>query len=188
MSPFKDYCIRVFSKVNPNATFLSIKGYQNNFQEVSDFSVVFNANYLNAVQKAKEIVDKSVFVHHNDTFSHLDFDNAKSELLESFYMTLSGFNPLYTCQGVYEDIIGSDGHKIPGIKLHTDQDVMHVNALRVRKRVNVPGYYKDVNSAAKTVAKRYLKSLTPLSRWVQFKLVPSRFEQLVIQKMVLEGR
>lgn len=183
---FKDYCIRVFSKVHPRATFLSIKGYQNNYNETSDFKVVFHIDYLNAVKRSKEILKKAKYNNHK--FSLEDFNLAKKELNDSYDMTLAGNNTLYTCSDVYSNIIGVNNKPIPGIKLHKKQGIVHVNAVKVTKSIIIQGSYPIVKSASKTIAKNYLRNLTPLARWNQFKLSPGRFDRLVVQKMILRNR
>lgn len=180
MTSFKDYCIHILSHVRPQATFLSVRGYQNNFYEVSNFTVCFHANYINAVKRSLELVNK--YFPSNDVEAE-----ARDELLESLQWSLNGFNPLYTCHGIYEEIIGADGKPIPGIKLHTQQDLVHVNAMRVRKDIISEGIYPDTKSADLTIAKRIIKATTPLAKWVQFKLEPKRFQELAVQNMRIKG-
>lgn len=184
---FKDYCIRVLGHVQPGSTFLSIKNYKNNFLEVSNFNIVFHANYFNAVKKSKNII-KEVKFNKANLFSKLDFDRAKEEMLESFDMTLSGYNPLYTCHDVYEDVLGSDLKPLSGVKVHKKEGVVHISGLKVKKKVLVPGIYSEVVSEPKTLAKKYLKSLTPLNNWVQFKLEQGRFESLAVEKVKIKGK
>jgi hypothetical protein len=186
MNKFSEYCVRVLGKVRPCATFLSIKNYHNNFAEVANFSVVFHANYHNAVRKAQAIIKQAKYPG-SKNFSKKDMELARRELLASFEDTLNGHNPLYTCHGVYESVLGADGKPLPGVKLHIRQGIVHINALKVRKRVITPGIYKKSNSSSKTIAKRYLRSITPLNNWVQFKLQPKRFDRLVVERMTIKG-
>jgi len=186
MNKFSEYCVRVLGKVRPNATFLSIKNYHNNFGEVSNFSVVFHVDYFNVVRKAEAIIKQAQYPG-SKNFSANTMEQAKKELLASFYDTLNGYNPLYTCHGVYDQVLGADGQSLSGVKLHIRQGVLHINALKVRKRVITPVIYTKSNSASKTIAKRYLRSLTPLKDWVQFKLQPKRFDRLVVEKMIIKG-
>jgi hypothetical protein len=183
---FAEYCIRVLGKVNPGSTFLSIRGYHNNFSEVANFSVVFHASYFNAVRKAQTIINKVKYPD-SQSFSKKDMELAREELLASFDDTLSGYNPLYTCHGVYKEVMGEDGNPLAGTKLHIRQGIVHINALKVRKRVISPGIYNKSNSSPKTIAKRYLRSITPLNNWVQFKLQPKRFDRLVVERMTIKG-
>lgn len=180
MTTFKDYCIHILSHVRPQATFLSVRGYRNNFYEVANFTVCFHADYIHAVQRSLELVKK--YRPKNDIEAA-----ARDEILQSMRWTLNGFNPLYTCHGVYEEILGADGKPIPGIKLHTEQDSVHINAMKVRKDVISKGLYPDTKSADKTIAKRIIKAATPLAKWVQFKLEPKRFKELAVQNMRIRG-
>lgn len=186
MTIFKDYCIRILSKVRPQATFLTINGYKNNWGEVSNFSVVFHVNYLNAVKKAQNIVKKAKY-NNNPLFSPYDLKIAKGELLDSFSMTLDGFNPLYTCHGIYEPVLDAHGKPLLGAKLHKRLDALHLNALQIRKKIIKAVDYDERDSAPKTIAKNFLKKQTSLGKWVQFKLIPRRFDELIVQKMKIKG-
>lgn len=185
MEDYKKYCISVLEKVDPGSTFLSVREYKNNFGEISNFSVVFHVNYLNAIKKAKRVVENLKFIKNQD-FSKNDFVKAQEELLASFDRSLTGYNPDYTCHGVYEPICGADGRPLQGVRLHLEQGVVHINALRIRKSVLIEGVYPKVNSAPKTIAKRFIKSQTPLKNWVQFKLVPKRFKEINVAKQQLK--
>ena len=187
-SNFKDYCIRVFSYVNPGSTFLSISNYRNNFDEHSDFSVCFNANYINAVRRSLNIV--SEFDPYNisvNNISTASLEAAKAKIINSFILTLGVDNPYYTCKGVYEQIIGANNKPIPGIKLHTEQDVVHINALKIKKTIIKQGSYPEYNSAPETIARKYIMRYTPLANWVQFKLEKDKFDRLTVQRMQIEG-
>ena len=188
---FKEYCIRVFSHVRPGSTFLSIKNYQNNWNELSDFSVCFHVDYMNAVEKSLQIVETFKPKRSHTKGNNLNvraLKLARDSILHSFALTLSGMgNPYYTCDGVYESILDADLQPIPGIKLHPGQDVVHINALKFRKKIVKKGYYPPYNSSQHTIAKRFIKSMTPIGNWVQFKLVPGRFSQLTVQKMKIKG-
>lgn len=186
MNKFSEYCVRVLGKVSPGSTLLSIKEYQNNFSEIANFSVVFHADYHNAVRKAEALVKKAKFPG-SSNFTKQDMEAARGELLASFNDTLNGYNPLYTCHGVYEEVLGADGEPLSGVKLHIRQGIVHINALKVRKTVITPGIYNKSNSSPKTIAKRYLRSVTPLNNWVQFKLQPKRFDRLIVKRMTIKG-
>lgn len=187
---FQNYCLRVFSNVNPESTFLSIIEYQNNFSEVSNFSVCFNIDYLNAIKKSFKIIENTKLKNLDlldKSYSLEDLSSARDELLDSYKNTLNGFNPKYTCNDTYSEVLGTNGLPIKGLKLHTNQDVLHINAIKIRKTILVPGDYKIPNSSTQTIAKKFLKSLTPLKGFVQFKLVPEKFKTLKVQKMIIDG-
>ena len=191
-SSFRKYCIEVFSKLRPSATFLSIKGYRNNYSEVSDFGICFHIDYINAVRRSNEILKafspnfKYCF---GTEFSLYDLEAAKEELLRSFSVTLNGKpNPWYTCHDVYEKIYDVDGKVVPGCKLHIDPNVLHIEGRKIYSKVKIPGKYPNVKSSGKTIAKRSLRRETPLGDWVQFQLTPYRFDELVVEKNIIRGR
>lgn len=187
---FKDYCVRVFSHMRPNATFLTIRNYLNNFGERSNFNVCFHINYFNAVEKAHAAV-RSYTPAQSDCsgFTLDDLFAARQDLLWSYDTTMSGKDhPLYTCSGVYEDIIDHNGRPVPGVKLHSANNELHINALKIRKKVVAPTDYPIRNSAPFTLARRFLSRKTPLKDWVQFKLVLGRFDELAVEKMMIEGK
>ncbi|MDP2683461.1 MAG: hypothetical protein Q8P20_00230 [bacterium] len=180
--PFKKYCIRVFSHVRPNCTFLHITNYINNWNEQADFNVCFNINYLNAVKRSLEIV-KELKINLVDRSSII----AKKEIINSFELTLNGTNPYYTCAEAYESILDANGKVIPGIKLHSNQNSIHINAFKLNKKIIKQGQYPVNNSSSKALAKRAIMKNTPLANWVQFKLEPGRFDKLTVQKMTILG-
>ncbi|HSH50269.1 MAG TPA: hypothetical protein VK982_00955 [Bacteroidales bacterium] len=191
-SDFREYCIRVFSFLNPSATFLSIKKYSNNFGEVSNFAVSFNVNYFNAVKKSIAVVENcrlSKRICNGHSFGVRDLIQAREELLWSWNETLKGTqpHPLYTCNQVYEDVISSNGKPLPGVKLHSNRKELHINALLLRKQIIKPVQYPRVDSDRVTLAKRFLRNQTRLKDWRQFKLVMGRFEKLTVNKMEIYG-
>src|SRR5271169_4323581 len=46
----------VFARLRPNATFVSIKEYMNNWQEVSNFGIIFHIDYAAALKRSYDIV------------------------------------------------------------------------------------------------------------------------------------
>lgn len=180
MTTFKDYCINILSHVRPQATFLAVQEYTNHFYEVANFTVCFHVNYLTTVKRSLEIVDG--YSPANDIEI-----KARDELLKSFQSTIDGYNPLYTCRNTYEEVLDANGKPIPGIKLHKQQDAIHISAMKVRKKVISKGIYPNVKSSDKTIAKRIIRATTPLANWLQFKLEPKKFKQLTVQKMRIMG-
>lgn len=182
---FYNHLVQEFSKLRPGATFLTIRGYSNNFGEIADVSVCFHVDYMNAVKRSKEIIS-----NYNPTlmdcigklYSVEDLIAARQELLKSYDQTLAGTsNP--TTKDVYDSILGADGNPINGIKLHKNQELVHLFGYRVHKRIIVEGNYKEVKSAVRTLAKNDLREKTPLNRFAQYKLEPGRFDQIAVQNM-----
>lgn len=178
------------AKLRSNAMFLAIHGYQNNFQEVSDFSVLFHIDYQAAIRKSFQIV--SAYRPKPSDWNGLSYTRqnlltAQAELLDSYRHTLAGYNPYYTCHGVYALVSGPDGKIIPGIKLHIKDNILHLHGYRVHKRIHVPGIYPDRNSLAVTLAKNFLRTKTPVSAWRQFKLLPGRFRTISVGRLSING-
>ena len=48
----KEEFVHNLSKLKSSATFLTVKGYSSESSEVSDFSIVFNMSYKNALEKS----------------------------------------------------------------------------------------------------------------------------------------
>lgn len=177
------------SQLRPNSTFLAIHGYKNEFQELADHSVCFHINYLMAVRKSKLIVeDFKPSIRHciNQPFSLADLIVAKEELIHSYSESLTGKNSRYTCSGVYDQVKNVEGNLIPGIKLHKKDGVIHLEGYRIAKRIISPGIYPITNSASLTIAKNFLRKMTPLDKWGQFKLVPRRFDRISVEKLTIK--
>ncbi len=189
METFRSECTRILSKIRPSATFLTATHYVNNHGEQSNFSICFHINYLNSINRAKELLElfNPQYKHcigKPYTVDHLRV--AKSELLDSFAMTLDGYNPLATSAHAYDEIVGADGKVIPGIKLHRNQDIVHLWGFKLHKKILMPGSYPKDNRSLRTLAKDDLRDLSPLGAFVQFKLTPGKFYKLVVEKMTIK--
>lgn len=168
--------------------FLTIRNYENEYGEVSDFSIVFHLNYLNSVKKSQQIIStyKPNFKDcEGKQFSIQDLETSKKELLHSYGRTLSGHNPFYTCIGVYDQVTDADGKVIPGIKLHKRDDILHLEGYRIHKRVHRSGNYPVIHSMPVTIAKDMLRHKTPLGKWGQFKLTRGKFSSIVVDRITI---
>lgn len=179
-----------FANLRSNAMFLAIHGYKNNFQELSDFSVLFHVDYKAAIRKSVQIISAyrpKPSDWKDRVYTRQDLLLAKEELLDSYRHSLTDYNPYYTCHGVYALISGPDGKVIPGIKLHIKDNVLHLHGYRVHKRIHVAGIYPDRNSLAITIAKNFLRGLTPVSAWRQWRLSPGKFQTITVGKLSING-
>lgn len=181
---FRSKVVRDLGRLRPNATFLTVHRYMNNFGEVSNFSMCFHIDYLGAVRRAKALLEKytpSSRETANKPFSVDHLRTAKEELLDSFGMSLQGSNPLATSAHAYVEVTDATGKIIPGIKLHREQDILHLWGFGVHKVVLSSGHYPRDNRSPLTMAKDELRNMTPLGNFVQFKLTPGKFETLTVE-------
>lgn len=183
---------KIFNQIDTHAQFITIHNYTNNFGEVSTFSLCWRISYENAVIRSLELL-RDLKLSVKDvigkpyTLVHLGL--AREELMESFKDTLdlgTGNNPRATSAHAYDGVLDKYGKFVSGVKLHREQDVLHLtNLFRLQKVVHVPGVYPTVNSAMKTLAKNDLSKLLPLNKFGQFKLEEGRFEKMVVSKITL---
>jgi len=89
---------------------------------------------------------------------------AAEELMESFRKTLNGTQDGYTKAATYADT------SIRGLKVNTVDNSLQLFGLVQSKVVLVPGVYKTVNSAAKTIAKNQLRKELPIGKFREFAL------------------
>lgn len=183
LSDFRSEATRVLSEIKKGSTFLTVHHYLNNFGEISDFSIVFHINYINAVSRSLELLE-GYSVNREDAvnrpYTHRELEVARKELLESFRMTLDGNNTLAKSADSYVRVNNGEGQPIPGIKLHESQDILHLIGFRVHKNILLKGKYPPDNRAAKTIAKDEIRSRLPIGKFVQFKLLPGKFNKLVV--------
>jgi hypothetical protein len=167
--------------------FVTIHKYCNNFNEVATHSILWHVDYRRTVERSAAIVRAYVpsiedTIGRPFTVTHLWV--ARQELLDSFQDTLTlgvGNNPRDTASHAYDKIINSKGQPVHGVKIHRKNDEVHLTALfRMNKIVHCPGEYPVGNGSSPIVlAKRWLKSKTPLTKWGQYVLSQGRFDQMV---------
>lgn len=105
-----------------------------------------------------------------DTLSPVERE-AATELLASRQESLTkgiGNNSAYTCADTYVHVDG-----VAGVKVHKDTGVLYVTGLSQSKTVLVPGTYKAVKSAPKTIAKRNIEK----------GLASGRFRQMILKNV-----
>jgi len=166
------------SKLRSNSTFLAIKGYRSDNDELADYSIVFNMSYSNALKRSI------------DTLNSMSLSNdlerqARDQLLASYEKPLSNPEKIEDRDEHYSYFMNDDGSYIKGVKLHVASNTLHLYGLLVHKRVHIPGDYKKVNSAPLTIAKKKLSSLCAVSKFRQFKLVPDKVESISVKGLDL---
>lgn len=190
MSDFKNYCIETLSKVRPNSTFVSIRGYRNNFGEIADHNIIFKFRYDNLLLKSLDILRSGYILKENISnkdFSKTILKEGLEELIFSYEKSLSNYSLGHTYTDIYDLVKDVYGVSISGIKLHKKFNLLHMEGLSIRKNIIKKGSYPKRRSSEKTLAKNFIKSYLPINKFVQFKLIPEKFDRLVVNKLVIKG-
>ncbi len=186
---FRSTITKELAKIKSGSQFLTIKGYQLESPKcgVADYSVLFHASYIKALEKAFNTVnDYTPDGTDCQKFSLDDLIAAKKELLASYLgrikaHTIKEQSKNYKLKNVYCQVHDEDGKPIPGIKLHKNEDELHLEGYMVWKKIVIPNVpSKPVKSSGKTLAKRFLEGKTLLGKFVQFKLIPGKFDSLKV--------
>ena len=187
---FPSVCTRALAELRPNSTYLAVHQYMNNFGELSNFSIVFHVDYHNAIRRSKRLLEGFApdIIHClNKPWTLDDLKRAQFEIISSFEDTLKGDNPRATAAKAYNPIVDPYGNRfgIKGIKLHRDQDILHLWGFVVHKVVLMPGNYPPEQKSSKTAAKDYLRSLLPVGNFRQYKLTPGKFFNLTVERITI---
>ena len=166
------------SKLKSNSTFLAIKGYKTDNDEVADYSLVFNMSYPNALKRSIATLEGL------SLGTDLERE-ARTELLASWNKSLSNPEKVEEREPAYDYFVDESGAPIKGVKLHVATNTLHLYGLQVHKRVYLPGNYKTVNSKPLTIAKKKLTALTAVGKFRQFKLTPDKVDSISVQGLEL---
>lgn len=168
------------SKLRPGSTFLTIKGYRNEYSGVADYSIIFNMSYKNALLKSiNNLID---LVPADDLEA-----KAKKELIDGYQNSLSKLEetPFEELDNNYIHFKDESGNYIKGVKYHMESKTVHLYGLVVHKKILMPGNYPAKNKRPLTVAKDKLKKNCPASKFRQFKLLPERLDFISVNKLTL---
>jgi hypothetical protein len=168
------------SNLRPSSMFLFLKSYRNESSEIADFSISFHISYRSALEKSRAILQGL-------TLSNDLERQAQSELIMSFDKSLQNIEqtPIEDIEDGYQRFFNEEGGYIKGVRLHIATDTLHLYGLVISKKVLIPGNYKTVSHKPLTVAKSKLKYLTPMSRFRQFKILPSQVDYIRVEKLTL---
>lgn len=172
--------IAELAKLRTSSTFLSLIGYRNEHSEVADHNIIFHMSYENALKRSILALDPIVPQDDLET-------QAKEELIESFTKSLQNIKdtPIAEIDDAYDRFFDSDGSYIKGVKLHRETDSLHLYGLEVHKRIIMPGTYTKKNKRPLTIAKDKLKRLCPVSKFRQFKILPSQVDKISVNNLSL---
>lgn len=126
--------------------------------ETARHTVLLGFSYTSAVEKS--LLDLEI---QRPNLSGIDAI-AADELIESFKKTLNGTQDAYTKEHIYADTA------ISGLKVNTNDDSLQLFGLTQSKVVIVPGTFKTVKSAEKTIAKNKLRKELPIGKFREYAL------------------
>jgi len=171
----------VFARLRPNATFVSIKEYTNNWAEVSNFGIIFHIDYAAALKRSYEIVSSY-------RAEDILYKEAKRLVLSSISDRIELFkkSPLEERDAPYIYFKDVNNNYIKGIKAHRDTGDLYMFGFLVSKEVLVPAEYKDTNSSRLTLARDRIENITPVSKYRQFKLIPKSYKEIGIENLVIK--
>lgn len=172
--------VKELAKLRPNSTFLTLKRYQNEHNEISDYSIIFHMSYKTALQKSLKIIEEL-------SANTILEKQAKSELIESFSNSLTkhDVNELQAKEDGYSQFYDNKGNFVKGVKLHDRTSTLHLYGLVVHKKVVQEGEYPVRNSKELTIIKNKMRSLTPVGKFRQFKVLPSQVESITVENVDL---
>lgn len=170
--------LEALASVRPSSTFLLLLGYTNKQGEVSDRYISFHVSYESALRRSLSKLESL------DTLSGVD-EEARQELMASYRKSLS--SDTTEISEPYVSVRDAEGNAIRGVKRHDEKQTVYLYGMQVpdRKRIVVPGTYREVNKRAKTLAKEKLSKDLPVSRWRQFILSPETISEIRVEKMRL---
>jgi hypothetical protein len=167
------------AKLRSSATFLTLKGYRNEYSEVADYSILFHMSYENALKRRVAVLEKYVPVRDLEV-------TAKKELLKSFSDSLYFLKrfPAENRGDGYAHYFLND-RPIKGVKLHLKSDNLHLYGLVVHKKVIMLGSYPLDSRNPRVIVKDRLRKMCPVGQYRQFKIVPSQVDSISVENLSL---
>ncbi len=159
--------LQLFAKLAKQVTptFISIKNYQNNEGEISNYVINVGASYENAKKSDTD------FLSNPENLSGIDFgnvdllkDQARIALLEA---NRKPSNQSIAQTEAYTTVF-------PNVRVHNETGRIYVFGFKISKQVLVPVKYKSVNHAPLTVAKEKIRK----------NLKACNFRQYCVDKLV----
>lgn len=163
------------NKIRPGSTFLSVMNYTNNYGELSNFGLVFHADYRKAVRDAV-----SIWLNYR---ARNDIEAiAKEQLIKSYCDTLIGYSHSKVAH-IYSGIVDNEDKIINGVKYHDRAGVVHLHGFLVHKRILKPALYPSDTRKELTKAKDRLRDMTRLGKFRQFRLTDTSFKKISVEKL-----
>ncbi len=168
------------SKLRPSSTFLTLKGYRNEYGEVADYSIIFHMSYENALRKSINTLQQYIPI--NDVYAQ-----AKNELIDSFESSLNKIQetPIEKIEDGYTRFFDENNNYIKGIKLHAATQTLHLYGLVSQKKILIPGTYPKKNKRELTIAKDKLRAMCSVGKFRQFKILPQNVDSISVENISL---
>lgn len=168
------------ARLRPQSTFLNLHRYQGVSGEVANFNIIFHISYENALKRSVAILES--LVPDSDLQAM-----AKFEVLQSYHTSIASIQetPIEEVDDAYTRFFNTDGSYIKGVKLHTATQTLHLYGLVHQKVILTPGVHKKVNSKPLTIEKEKLRRMGPVSKFRQFKILPTQVEKIKVEGLHL---
>ena len=142
-------------------SFVSIRNYTNKQGETSNNLINVGASYERAKQKDIELLENLNASEHTFKSTPDLIEEARVELIKAFLKPDE--NRSQGQKDAYTNIVS-------GVKVHNETGVLYVYGYRENKTVLKAGEYKEVKSAALTIAKNELRKLLRTGKFTQYAL------------------
>jgi len=142
-------------------SFVSIRNYNNKFNEVSNNLINVGASYEKAKAKDIEFLENINLSEYQFKSDLSLLDEARKELIASFIKPSESRSEGQ--KNAYTNIV-------PGVKVHNETGVLYIYGYREKKEVLTAGEYPKVNSRPLTVAKDELRKLLRTGKFTQYAL------------------
>jgi hypothetical protein len=142
-------------------SFVSIRNYTNKQGETSNNLINVGASYAKAKQKDIEFLENLKASEHTFKSTPELIETARVELIKAFLNPDENRSQGQT--DAYTNIV-------PGVKVHNETGVLYVYGYREQKTILKAGEYKEVKSAALTIAKNELRKLLRTGKFTQYAL------------------
>lgn len=172
----KEDIVSILHQIRPNHTFLSIYNYENNYKEISHFSLSFHASYIN-------VLNKSLDCLRTITFKDPIYRIAKDEVMESLKTSVYDMehHNYHNCTKHYDYFFGQDKRIVKGVKLHRNSECLHMTGYLLRKEIITPGTYPERKLSPKCFAKNRIRDMLRIGKYRQFKIALDRFDYARIE-------
>ena len=173
--------VETLATIRPSSTFLSLREYRSaTTGEVADHQIVFHMSYGNALERSLDILEGFPPGEGLEA-------QAREELIASYRKSLDKVRgePLEVIGEHYDRVLDGEGNHLRGVKMHRGSGELHLFGMHLRKRVIVPGVYKEVKSRPLTLAKDKLRAGLPVERFRQFVIREGQVREIRVESLTI---